>query len=134
MNSQKFSKETGGDMKILTDFSLWNLLMKDLVPSRRRKLSKAEAFYDLLTRQRQAVFCGQNALFGNFQTLAENWNWHRQTVKKFLCELKTIGAVQIEQDSNRTIIRVANVTMTPTDIAGGHTNQGVGSLNIWKSP
>ena len=99
-------------MKILTDFSLWNLLLENSVPTGHKKLTKAEAFYDLLNRQKQAVIYDQDVLPGNFQILADNWNWHRQTVKKFLSELQAIGAIEIDLSVNRTVIRVANVTFT----------------------
>ena len=53
-----------------------------------------------------------DAVPGSYQSLAECWGWHRQTVKKFLQELTTLGAVTIDASRNRTAIHVRNVTIT----------------------
>ena len=122
MNSQEKPTHPKSGMKVLTDFSLWNLLLENSVPTGHKKLTKAEAFYDLLNRQKQAVIYDQDVLPGNFQILADNWNWHRQTVKKFLSELQAIGAIEIELSVNRTVIRVTNVTFTPPHLVDGSPN------------
>lgn len=122
MNYQNELYQTKSEMKILTDFKLWNLLLKDSVPTGHRKLSKAEAFYDLLNRQRLAALYDQDALWGNFQTLAVNWNWHRQTVKKFLSELEALGAISIDQSVNRTVMRVSNVIIIMPDMVSDTQN------------
>lgn len=125
MKNQEKPTQPQSGMKILTDFSLWNLLLENSVPTGHKKLTKAEAFYDLLNRQKQAIIYDQDMLPGNFQILADNWNWHRQTVKKFLSELQAIGAIEIELSVNRTVIRVANVTFTsPHPMDGSQNIQG----------
>lgn len=107
-------------MKILTDFSLWRFLFHEEVrPGTKVKFSKGEAFFDLLTRQRQsATVYETDVVTGNYQTLAGCWGWHRQTVRKFLQELAAIGAVAIDSTSNRTVIRVTNVTSEKMASAG----------------
>ena len=80
MNSQEKPTHPKSGMKILTDFTLWYLLLEDTVPTGHKKLTKAEAFYDLLNRHKLAVLYDQDVLPGNFQILTENRNWHRRTV------------------------------------------------------
>lgn len=125
MNSQEKPTQPKSGMKILTDFTLWNLLLENSVPTGHKKLTKAEAFYDLLKRQKQVVIYDKDVLPGNFQILADNWNWNRQTMKKYLSELQAIGAIEIDLSVNRTVIRVANVTFTsPHPVDGSQTIQG----------
>jgi hypothetical protein len=125
MNSQEKPTQPKSGMKILTDFSLWNLLLKNSVPAGHKKLTKAEAFYDLLNRQKLAVLYDQDVLPGNFQILTENRNWHHQAVKKFLSELQVIGAIDIDLSANRMVIRGANVIFTsPYPVDGSQNIQG----------
>ena len=120
MESQRNSNQTEHGMRILTDFSLWCSLFPDPATPGRHKFTRGEAFFDLLSRQRQnAVTYERDVVSGSYQSLADCWGWHRQTVKKFLQELTAIGAVTIEATSNRTVIHVSNVTMTssaPADL------------------
>lgn len=80
MNSQENPTHPKSGMKILKDFTLWNLLLENSVPTGHRKLTKAEAFYNLSNRQKLAVIYDQDVLPGKFQVLAENRNWQRRTV------------------------------------------------------
>ena len=100
-------------MKILTDYALWSCLFSEPTRPGNRKLTRGEAFFDLLSRQRQNTMTyDTETVSGNYQSLADCWGWHRQTVKKFLQELTALGAVTIEATRNRTAIHVSNVTVT----------------------
>lgn len=103
----------GNNIRIVTDYALWCCLFRIPSPKGARKLSKAEAFYDLITKQRQAILLyEQEYISAGFQTLADDWRWNRQTVKRFLKELQNIGSVIIDPSYNHTAIRVANVTVS----------------------
>ena len=107
---------TENSIQVKTDMSLWNFLFRDMVISYRTKFTKVEAFYDLLRRQKFAIIEGQDDLPGNYQTLADRWGWHRMTVKRFLEDLAAIGAVSIEQLTNRTVIRVIGMSVANGDV------------------
>ena len=98
----------------ITEISLWNLLFpKQMQPltASARKLSKPEAFVDLINRQRLAMvtndekFCEITAV-----ALAKAWGWDRITVKRFLAALEEIEAVTLTQATHgRTVIRLNNI-------------------------
>ena len=113
MESQRNSRQTEHGMQILTDYSLWCSLFTEPARPGSRKFTRGEAFFDLLSRQRHSIMTyDADAVPGSYQSLAECWGWHRQTVKKFLQELTTLGAVTIDASRNRTAVHVRNVTIT----------------------
>lgn len=125
MNEQNKISQTDGSIQILTNLSLWNTLFGDTLITPKRKFTKGEAFYDLLQRQKRALKEDQEALPGNFQSLADAWGWHRQTVRRFFEELTAIGAVTIERQVNQTVIQIPHMTIDPGNALGpGHTITG----------
>ena len=107
------SNNSGNNIRIVTDYALWCCLFRIPSPKGARKLSRAEAFFDLITKQRQAILLyDQDNILAGFQTLADEWRWNRQTVKRFLNELQDIGSVIIAPSYYHTAIRVANVTVS----------------------
>ena len=106
-------------MGIKTYYSLWSLLFEPLPQNKGYKYSRGEAFYDLILRQRNNIAANDSeCVIGNFQSLAEKWKWHRSTVKKFLTELNSIGAISMTRDTNHTVIRVENVTYSSDNSDG----------------
>jgi hypothetical protein len=123
MNTQNFkhtedsflkSSEQPPKMTVTTDYELWSLLFKDSSPQRSRKLSKAEAYFDLVKRHRLATLTkNNNYLDGGILALAKAWRWDRNTVKKYIDSLCSIGAATIKKVGNKIVISITNVTYLP---------------------
>lgn len=99
-------------MVIATDYRLWCVLFQDTTKKRARRLTRAEAFFNLVQRQRLSMqMPGYDIADGGYQQLAEEWGWDRTTVRKFLQELTDIGAVSTEiKPPNRRFIKLLGVT------------------------
>ncbi len=103
-------------MTINTDYDLWSLLFKDSSSQGSQRLSKAEAYFDLVRRHRLAMLTKNDCyLGGGILYLAKAWRWDRGTVKKFIDSLCAIGAATIEKVWNKTVISITNVTYLPQD-------------------
>jgi hypothetical protein len=123
MNTQNFkhtedsflkSSEQPPKMTVMTDYDLWNLLFKDSSPQGSHKLSKAEAYFDLVKRHRLATLTkNNNYLDGGILALAKAWLWDRNTVKKFIDSLCSIEAATMEKVGNKTVILITNVSYLP---------------------
>ena len=101
-------------MTIMTDYDLLNLLFKDSSPQGSHKLSKAEAYFDLVERHCLATLTkNNNYLDGGILALAKAWRWDRNTVKKFIDSLCSIGAATIKKVGNKIVISITNVTYLP---------------------
>ncbi len=102
------TKQTG--MVIVTDFALWNYLFQGYVNQGAHRYSRAEAFFDLVNRQRLAYLTGDGEfLEAGIQQLANIWSWDRTSVRKFIGSLCEMGAASIETKANRTCIRLTNI-------------------------
>ena len=103
-------------MTVLTDYDLWSMLFKDSSSQGSHKLSKAEAYFDLVRRHRLATLTKNDSyLDGGILALAKAWLWDRNTVKKFIDSLCDIGAATIKKVGNKTAIFITNVTYLPQD-------------------
>lgn len=103
-------------MTVSTDYDLWSMLFKDSSSLGSHKLSKAEAYFDLLRRHRLATLTKNDSyLDGGILALAKAWLWDRNTVKKFIDSLCSIGAATIKKVGNKTAIFITNVTYLPQD-------------------
>lgn len=103
-------------MTVSTDYDLWSMLFKDSSSIGPHKLSKAEAYFDLVRRHRLATLTKNDSyLDGGILALAKAWLWDRNTVKKFIDSLCTIGAATIKKVGNKTAIFITNVTYLPQD-------------------
>ena len=72
----------------LTDYQLWEYLFRDQ-PKKRKRHTKAEAFYDLIKKQREALLIqDETYLTSTVSDFMEQWTWSRQNVNIFLEELK----------------------------------------------
>ena len=102
------TKQTG--MVIVTDFALWNYLFQGYFNQGAHRYSRAEAFFDLVNRQRLANLTGDGEfLEAGIQQLANVWSWDRTSVRKFIGSLCELGAASIETKNNRTCIRLTNI-------------------------
>lgn len=100
---------------IQTDIPLWKMLLQ--CGKKEHKLSRPEAFFDLLDRQLVADLKGGNGyLEGTIPDLVRKWRWDRETVWKFLLGLSQLGAVTISTVANRKVIRVNNITVKETPL------------------
>lgn len=71
-NSYSQSSQQPPKMTVKTDYELWSLLFKDSSPQRSRKLSKAEAYFDLVKRHRLATLTKNDSyLDGGILALAK---------------------------------------------------------------
>ena len=103
-------------MTVSTDYDLWSMLFKDSFSQGSHKLSKAEAYFDLVRRHRLATLTkNESYLDGGILALAKAWLWDRNTVKKFIDSLCSIGAATIKKVGNKTAIFITNVTYLPQD-------------------
>ena len=103
-------------MTVSTDYDLWSMLFKDSSSQGSHKLSKAEAYFDLVRRHRLATLTKTDSyLDGGILALAKAWLWDRNTVKKFIDSLCSIGAATIKKVGNKTAIFITNVTYLPQD-------------------
>lgn len=101
------------NVKILTDIALWKLLMQDI--KKTHKLSRVQAFYDLIDRQCIATIVGGHTnLEESFTALAKAWGWDRDTVARFLDSLQQLGILTIITDGNRKTFRLNCVTVHGT--------------------
>lgn len=103
-------------MEITTDYNLWSLLLQGSNSEGSKKLSKAEAYFDLMKRQRLTMLTkDESYLGGGILALAKDWRWDRTTVKKFIDALCSIEAATFEKVGNRAVIKLTNVTLLHPD-------------------
>ena len=103
-------------MEVTTDYDLWSLLLQGSNSEGSKKLSKAEAYFDLMKRQRLTMLTkDDNYLGGGILALAKDWRWDRTTVKKFIDALCSIEAATFEKVGNRAVIKLTNVTLLHPD-------------------
>ena len=74
------------------------------------RFSKAEAYLDLVSRQRLAKLMNDNSYTNvGILTLAHAWSWDRATVKKFIDTLCEYGAASVERVGRCQIVKLTNV-------------------------
>ena len=115
-DSYSQSSQQPPKMTVSTDYDLWSMLFKDSSSQGSHKLSKAEAYFDLIRRHRLATLTKNDSyLDGGILALAKAWLWDRNTVKKFIDSLCSIGAATIKKVGNKTAIFITNVTYLPKE-------------------
>lgn len=96
---------------IETDYQLWEYLFRDQ-PKKRKRHTKAEAFYDLIKRQREALLIqDETYLTSTASDFMEQWTWSRQNVNFFLEELEKIGAIAIERGNKTIKFQISNAKL-----------------------
>lgn len=74
---------------------------------RRTRLTKAEAFFDLLNRQRLAISTKDDRYINDsIQQLATAWGWQRPTASKFINNLVSLGAIRLAPHANKSVVRI----------------------------
>lgn len=102
---------------ILTDYRLWNTLFPGFSNLKPHKFSKAEAFFDLINRQRLSWLTNDDDYINiSMQGLANIWGWDRSAVKRFLEQLETIGAVTVISTGQRSIAKIVNFKVETINI------------------
>ena len=92
-------------LRIETDIRFWNLLLQGMKKS--EKLTKVEAFNDLLERQRIALLTSDDEFMkGNVLEFSKAWGWDRETVNRFLEHLQELNIVTISMAGNRKAIKL----------------------------
>ena len=91
-------------MMIPTSRPIWNYLLHGQRNS-SKKLSRVEAFRDIIERQYSALLSGRDDGIGaSIIELTKAWHWNRDTTSAFIDTLRRLGAVNCKMDGNRTII------------------------------
>ena len=103
-------------VKIQTDIPLWKLLLQGI--KKTHKLTRVEAFYDLIDRQCVSLLKGEDThLSGNINEISKAWGWDRETVGRFLDNLEQLGILTIDLDGNRKAFRM-NCIVIPQTVSG----------------
>ncbi|MCR4582514.1 MAG: hypothetical protein K5764_03035 [Prevotella sp.] len=105
MNKEKRQKVNAEfSMMIPTSKELWVYLLHGQKNS-SQKLSRIEAFYNLIERQYTVLIAGiDETSLGCIQELSRSWHWNRDTTSSFIDTLQRLGAVTCEMDGNRTSV------------------------------
>lgn len=99
------NKNDARTMRIVTDIRLWSYLM-DGQKRLSRRLSRIEAFYDLIHRQQARLAEGKDFLAENVSQLTRLWHWNRDTTAAFLDNLEQLGAITTEAVGNQKSVRL----------------------------
>ncbi len=92
-------------MIIPTSRPLWNYLLRGQRNS-SKKLSRVEAFRDIIERQHAVLLSGTDDGIGAIIELTRAWRWNRDTTSAFIDTLRRLGVVACEKEGNRSIIRL----------------------------
>lgn len=79
-------------MTISTSRELWRYLFRGQKNS-SEKLTRVEAFHDLIERQYAALQQENECIFGSISSLSRSWHWDRDTTSAFIADLEKFGAV-----------------------------------------
>ena len=114
MNEQNTQQNNAlAGLTIQTDIALWRLLLQGMKKS--HKLSRVEAFYDLIDRHCIAMLKGEDGhTSGTIHNMAKAWGWDRDTVGRFLDSLQQLGMLTIITDGNRKTFQLNCVTVHGT--------------------
>lgn len=105
MNTMEQNNSDKTQLKIVTDTRFWNLLLQGMKKS--EKLTRVEAFNDLIERQRIALLTSDDEYMkGNVLEFSKAWGWDRETVNRFLERLQELDIVTISMAGNRKAIKL----------------------------
>ena len=106
--------ETKSKFSVSTDYELWSFLFQENSSKEKHKLSKGEALFDLIKRQRLWMLTNDDSYIdGGILALANAWTWDRTTVKKFIDSLVNLGVAELKNSGNKIIVTLTNVTYLP---------------------
>lgn len=105
----------GLTVQFTVDIELLNYLFADKPTDSKKKYTKAQAFYYLLQNQIESQRTyDDNNVRGSIETLSQNWNWHRQTVKNFVEQLRGKGILSLQKNPSGTVLHL-NIKNAPID-------------------
>ena len=124
MKNNHINEAETSQVSFVTPLRLWNFLFQGNRDGQRTtKMTKADAFYDLLKRQQlYLATLEESCVGGSCISLAKAWNWDRATVKKFLDELVRLDVITLTRTKNRTTISLLNL-IKDDELAGVLNNQ-----------
>lgn len=94
------SDNTNMQITIRTDIPFWNYLVQGM--KKKHKISRAEAFKDLVERQRIALLKGEDtSMDASIQVLAKSWGWNRETVTRFIDNLERLNVLSVNVSGKR---------------------------------
>lgn len=94
------SDNTNMQITIRTDIPFWNYLVQGM--KKNHKISRAEAFKDLVERQRIALLKGEDTnMDASIQVLAKSWGWDRETVTRFIDNLERLNVLSVNVSGKR---------------------------------
>ena len=96
-------------MIIPTSRPLWNYLLHGQRNS-CRKLSRVEAFRDIVERQHASLLSGTDGIGASIIELTKAWHWNRDTTSAFMSHLQQLNVVTCEKAGNRTIIKLNHMS------------------------
>ena len=104
---QEFKQKGNAEfsMTISTSRDLWCYLFRGQKNS-SQKLTRIEAFHDLIERQYAALQEESEYLFGNISSLSKAWHWDRDTTSTFITDLEEFGVISRHDYGNRAVIRL----------------------------
>ena len=98
----KINTKNDGDRRpstpavIITSYDFWKYLQTGRHAS-YGQYSKAAAFFSLIERQHYTDMASPDTpLMTSYNRLAEQWRWHRNTVRSFLADLQDLGMLTID--------------------------------------
>ncbi len=116
LSNSSFSRtDRKTSLQVATSFELWDFLLDGRTITNKSKgnkhrYTKAEAFFDLLDRQRisNSTF-DDGYMNSSVLKLADSWGWMRPTAKKFLETLAGMGVITLTPMGNRIVVRLNNI-------------------------
>ena len=94
---------------------LYHFLVSSPPTSKNHKLTKAEAFADLVSRQRMTAVSGDiRFMTGGIQELSLSWHWSRSTVSKFIASLIGFRVAYTITFSTSVVVILTNLRGLPT--------------------
>ena len=92
-------------MTISTSRELWCYLFRGQKNS-SKKLTRIEAFHDLIERQYAALQEESEYIFGSISSLSRAWHWDRDTTSAFITDLEEFGVVSRYDMGKRAVLKL----------------------------
>ena len=92
-------------MTISTSRELWRYLFRGQKNS-SQKLTRVEAFHDLIERQYGALQEESEYIFGSISSLSRAWHWDRDTTSAFITDLEEFGVVSRYDMGKRAVLKL----------------------------
>ena len=130
-NKPDTSSAQKSTLEVVTNFELWEYLLDgrtiaNLSKGGKHRYTKAEAFFDLLDRQRisDSTF-DDGYMNSSVLLLANSWGWMRPTAKKFLDTLAEMKVITLTPMGNRIVVRLNNIMGEDTQTSQSEDNNEI---------